>query len=60
MVGAAWRQLTHVLPDPLPINTIILLSTITGFHTFIPIMFASLTSFFLAPRTPLIASQLKG
>lgn len=42
-----------------PISTIILLSTLTGFHAFIPIMFASLTGFFLAPKTPLIASQMK-
>jgi H+/Cl- antiporter ClcA len=43
-----------------PISTIILLSTLTGFHAFILIMFASLTGFVLAPKTPLIASQLKG
>lgn len=42
-----------------PISTIILLSTMTGFHALIPLMFASLTGFFLAPKTPLIASQLK-
>ncbi len=41
-----------------PISTIILLSTLTGFHHFIPIMFASLTGFFLAPKTPLINAQL--
>jgi len=41
-----------------PISTIILLSTLTGFHQFIPIMFASLTGFFLAPKTPLINAQL--
>lgn len=42
-----------------PISTIILLSTMTGFHALIPLMFASLTGFFLAPKTPLIASQLR-
>lgn len=42
-----------------PISTIILLTTMTGFHGIIPIMFASLTGFFLAPKTPLITSQLK-
>ncbi|WPP47985.1 chloride channel protein [Catalinimonas niigatensis] len=42
-----------------PISTIILLSTMTGFHGLMPIMFASLTGFFLAPKAPLIASQLK-
>lgn len=41
-----------------PISTIILLSTLTGFGHFIPIMFASLTGFFLAPKTPLINAQL--
>ncbi|MFT2010337.1 chloride channel protein [Pontibacter sp. 13R65] len=41
-----------------PISTIILLATLTGFHHFIPIMFASLTGFFLAPKTPLINAQL--
>jgi H+/Cl- antiporter ClcA len=41
-----------------PISTIILLSTLTGFHQFVPIMFASLTGFFLAPKTPLISAQL--
>jgi hypothetical protein len=41
-----------------PISTIILLSTLTGFAYFVPIMFASLTGFFLAPKTPFIGSQL--
>ncbi|WP_242921374.1 chloride channel protein [Pontibacter liquoris] len=41
-----------------PISTAILLATMTGFHQFIPIMFASLTGFFLAPKTPLINAQL--
>lgn len=41
-----------------PISTIILLSTMTGFGHFMPIMFASLTGFFLAPKTPLIGAQL--
>jgi H+/Cl- antiporter ClcA len=41
-----------------PISTIILLSTLTGFGNFIPIMFASLTGFFLAPKTPFIGAQL--
>ena len=42
-----------------PVSTIILLATMTGFAHFIPIMFASLTGFFLAPKTPLIGAQLK-
>jgi len=42
-----------------PISTIILLSTLTGFAFFVPIMFASLTGFFLAPKTPFIGAQLK-
>ncbi|ARS35761.1 chloride channel protein [Pontibacter actiniarum] len=41
-----------------PISTTILLATLTGFHYFIPILFASLTGFFLAPKTPLINAQL--
>ena len=42
-----------------PISTIILLSTLTGFAYFVPILFASLTGFFLAPKTPFIGSQLE-
>ncbi|MEX2592433.1 MAG: chloride channel protein [Anditalea sp.] len=42
-----------------PISTIILLSTLTGFSYFVPIMFASLTGFFLAPKTPFIGAQLE-
>ncbi|MBC6610598.1 chloride channel protein [Hymenobacter sp. BT507] len=41
-----------------PISTTILLATLTGFHSIVPIMFASLTGFFLAPKTPLINAQL--
>jgi H+/Cl- antiporter ClcA len=41
-----------------PISVIILLATMTGFHYFVPIMFASLTGFFFAPKTPLINAQL--
>lgn len=41
-----------------PISTIILVATMTGYHDFIPILFASLTGFFLAPKTPLIAAQV--
>lgn len=41
-----------------PISTIILVATLTGFGYFIPILFASLTGFFLAPKSPLIAAQL--
>lgn len=41
-----------------PISTIILVATMTGYHDFIPILFASLTGFFLAPKTPLISAQL--
>jgi H+/Cl- antiporter ClcA len=40
-----------------PMSTTILLSTLTGFHYFIPILFASLTGYFLAPRIPFIGSQ---
>ncbi len=41
-----------------PISTIILVGTLTGFQSFIPILFASLTGFFLAPKSPLIAAQV--
>ncbi len=41
-----------------PMSTTILLATLTGFGHFIPILFASLTGYFLAPRIPFIGSQL--
>ena len=42
-----------------PMSTTILLATLTGFTYFIPILFASLTGYFLAPRIPFITSQFK-
>lgn len=42
-----------------PISTTLLLAKLTGFNPFTPILFASITGFFLAPRIPFIASQLK-
>ena len=42
-----------------PMSTTILLATLTGFGHFIPILFASLTGYFLAPRIPFIGSQMK-
>ncbi|WP_310991836.1 chloride channel protein [Aequorivita marina] len=42
-----------------PMSTTILLATLTGFTYFIPILFASLTGYFLAPRIPFIGAQLK-
>lgn len=42
-----------------PISTTLLLTKLTGFTTFTPILFASIVGFFLAPRHPFIASQLK-
>jgi len=42
-----------------PISTTILLATLTGFGYFIPILFASLTGYFLAPRIPFISSQME-
>ena len=41
-----------------PMSTTILLATLTGFAYFIPILFASLTGYFLAPRVPFISSQM--
>lgn len=42
-----------------PMSTTILLATLTGFSYLIPILFASLTGYFLAPRIPFIGSQLQ-
>lgn len=42
-----------------PMSTTILLATLTGFGHFIPILFASLTGYFLAPRIPFINSQME-
>lgn len=42
-----------------PMSTTILLATLTGFTYLIPILFASLTGYFFAPRLPFIGSQLR-
>ena len=42
-----------------PVSTTLLLSKLTGFTPLTPILFASLVGFFLAPKAPLIKSQLK-
>lgn len=42
-----------------PMSTTIILATLTGFGYFIPILFASLTGYFLAPRIPFIGSQME-
>lgn len=42
-----------------PVSTTILLTVLTGFGHFVPILIASLTGYFLAPRIPFIHSQLK-
>lgn len=42
-----------------PISTTLLLAKLTGLSVFTPVLFASLFGFFLAPKTPFIASQLK-
>lgn len=42
-----------------PVSTTLLLAKLTGVTPFTPILFASLTGFFLAPKAPLIKSQLK-
>ncbi|BAX82426.1 chloride channel protein [Labilibaculum antarcticum] len=42
-----------------PMSTTILLATLTGFTYFVPILFASLTGYFLAPRIPFISSQME-
>lgn len=40
-----------------PMSTTILLATLTGFSYFIPILFASLTGYFFAPKIPFISAQ---
>ncbi len=42
-----------------PVSTTLLLSKLTNFAPLTPILFASLMGFFLAPKVPLILSQLK-
>jgi len=42
-----------------PMSTTILLATLTGFTYFVPILFASLTGYFLAPRIPFIGAQME-
>jgi H+/Cl- antiporter ClcA len=42
-----------------PMSTTILIATLTGFSYFIPILFASLTGYFFAPRIPFISSQME-
>ncbi|WP_317133880.1 chloride channel protein [Brumimicrobium oceani] len=42
-----------------PMSTTILVATLTGFTYLTPILFASLTGYFLAPKLPFIASQLR-
>lgn len=42
-----------------PVSTTLLLSKLTGFSTFTPILFASMVGFFLAPKLPFIESQRK-
>lgn len=41
-----------------PVSIIILLAAMTGFQNIAPIIFASLTGYFLAPKSPLISAQL--
>ncbi len=42
-----------------PVSTTLLLTKLTNVSPFTPILFASLIGFFLSPKIPLIASQLK-
>lgn len=42
-----------------PISTTLLLSKLTGFSPLTPILFASLTGFYLSPKLPFIKAQLK-
>ena len=60
--GLYWHileQLTKFLSSfQAPISTTLLLTGLTGFTPFTPILFASLVGFFLSPKIPLIKSQL--
>lgn len=40
------------------LSSILLVATLTGYQLLIPILFAGLTGFFLAPRSPMIEAQL--
>jgi H+/Cl- antiporter ClcA len=40
------------------ISSILLVATLTGYASIVPILFAGLTGFFLAPRTPMIAAHM--
>lgn len=42
-----------------PISTTLLLTKLTGFAPFTPILFASLVGFFLSPKMPLIKAQMR-
>lgn len=42
-----------------PVSTTLLMAKLTGISPFTPVLFASLVGFFLAPKVPFIASQLK-
>lgn len=42
-----------------PISTTLLLSKLTGFSPLTPILFASLTGFYLSPKLPFIKAQMK-
>ncbi len=42
-----------------PVSTTLLLTQLTNINSLTPILFASLIGFFLAPKAPLIGSQLK-
>lgn len=42
-----------------PVSTTLLIAKLTGINSFTPVLFASLVGFFLAPKIPFIASQLK-
>ncbi|AMP98021.1 Chloride channel protein [Pedobacter cryoconitis] len=41
-----------------PVSITILLGAMTGFQNIVPIIFASLTGYFLAPKSPLIHAQM--
>lgn len=40
------------------VSTILLVATLTGYASIVPILFAGLTGFFLAPKSPMIAAHM--
>jgi H+/Cl- antiporter ClcA len=59
LAGAKMLAALNAAVTRTPISTTLLLTKLTGFTPFTPILFASLVSFFLSPKLPFIRSQAK-